>query len=127
MRIAGRTRVWTARRSGSGRKISSSPSLSGGCNVLTFLLDDPGKVMALDLNPYQNYLLEQMKIAAFRELSHPELLEFFGIRKSSRRRPVYGRLRAFLSADAARYWDSRPRRIDRGLIHAGRYESICGA
>jgi S-adenosylmethionine-diacylglycerol 3-amino-3-carboxypropyl transferase len=94
---------------------------SGGCNVLTFLLDDPGKVIALDLNPYQNYLLE-LKIAAFRELSHPELLEFFGIRKSSRRRPVYGRLRAFLSADAARYWDHRPRRIDRGLIHAGRYE-----
>jgi len=94
---------------------------SGGCNVLTFLLDDPGKVIALDLNPYQNYLLE-LKIAAFRDLSHPELLEFFGVRKSSTRLPIYGRLRAFLSADAARYWDNRPRRIDRGLIHAGRYE-----
>jgi len=95
---------------------------SGGCNVLTFLLDDPAKVIALDINPYQNYLLE-LKMAAFRELSYAGLLEFFGVRKSSSRLPIYGRLRMFLSTDAARYWDSRPRRIDRGLIHGGRYES----
>ncbi len=28
---------------------------SGGCNLLTFLIDDPKSVIALDLNPYQNY------------------------------------------------------------------------
>ena len=29
---------------------------SGGCNVLAFLLDNPRKIIALDLNPYQNSL-----------------------------------------------------------------------
>jgi S-adenosylmethionine-diacylglycerol 3-amino-3-carboxypropyl transferase len=94
---------------------------SGGCNVLTFLLDDPRKVIALDVNPHQNFLLE-LKIAAFRELSHAELLEFFGVRKSSSRLRTYARLRPALSANAARHWDNRPRQIDRGLIHVGRYE-----
>ena len=32
---------------------------SGGCNVLTFLIDNPKKIIALDLNPYQNYLLSK--------------------------------------------------------------------
>ena len=40
---------------------------SGGCNVLTFLLDDPRKVIAVDANPHQGYLLE-LKMAAFRTL-----------------------------------------------------------
>jgi S-adenosylmethionine-diacylglycerol 3-amino-3-carboxypropyl transferase len=94
---------------------------SGGCNVLTFLLDDPAKVIALDINPSQSYLLE-LKIAAFRELPYAELLAFFGVRESSVRWKIYGRLRGFLSPEAARFWDGRPRRIDRGLIHGGRFE-----
>ena len=95
---------------------------SGGCNVLTFLLDNPRKVIALDVNPHQNHLL-QLKIAAFRKLSHRQLLEFFGVRPSAARLKLYReRLRSFLSDDAAEFWDARPKKISRGLIHAGRYE-----
>jgi S-adenosylmethionine-diacylglycerol 3-amino-3-carboxypropyl transferase len=95
---------------------------SGGCNVLAFLLDDPRKVIALDVNPHQGYLLE-LKMAAFRTLTHGEMLGFFGIRPCPDRSGIYRhRLRASLTADAARFWDGRPRDIARGLIHAGRYE-----
>jgi len=95
---------------------------SGGCNVLTFLLDDPRKVIALDLNPHQNHLLE-LKAAAFRKLSHRQLLAFFGVRTSSSRLALYrDRLRPDLSNAARRFWDGRPSKIARGLIHAGRYE-----
>jgi S-adenosylmethionine-diacylglycerol 3-amino-3-carboxypropyl transferase len=95
---------------------------SGGCNVLTFLLDDPRKVIALDVNPHQNQLL-QLKIAAFRKLSYRQLLEFFGVRPSTARLKLYReRLRPCLSEDAAEFWDARPKKIVRGLIHAGRYE-----
>jgi len=94
---------------------------SGGCNVLTFLIDDPGRVVALDLNPHQNSLLE-LKIAAFRELCYADLLAFFGVRPSSSRVGVYARLRSCLTADAVRFWDAHLREIDRGLIHCGRYE-----
>jgi S-adenosylmethionine-diacylglycerol 3-amino-3-carboxypropyl transferase len=95
---------------------------SGGCNLLAFLLDDPRKVIALDVNPHQGYLLE-LKMAAFRMLSYRRNLEFFGVRPSSTRVACYRRrLRPCLSSDAARFWDGHPRKIARGIIHAGRYE-----
>jgi len=95
---------------------------SGGCNVLAFLLDDPRKVIALDVNPHQGYLLE-LKMAAFRALSYERTLEFFGVRRSSTRLECYRQeLRPHLSSEAARFWDGRPGKIVGGLIHAGRYE-----
>jgi S-adenosylmethionine-diacylglycerol 3-amino-3-carboxypropyl transferase len=95
---------------------------SGGCNLLAFLLDDPRKVIALDVNPHQGYLLE-LKMAAFRMLSYRRNLEFFGVRPCSTRVAWYRqRLRPCLSGDAARFWDGHPRQIARGIIHAGRYE-----
>ena len=95
---------------------------SGGCNVLTFLLDDPRKVIALDVNPHQGYLLE-LKMAAFRMLSYRRTLEFFGVRPCGARLECYrDRLRPGLSPAAARFWDGHPKGIARGIIHAGRYE-----
>jgi len=95
---------------------------SGGCNLLAFLLDDPRKVIALDVNPHQGYLLE-LKMAAFRTLSYRRTLEFFGVRPSSTRAACYRqRLRPCLSGAAARFWDGHTREIARGIIHAGRYE-----
>jgi S-adenosylmethionine-diacylglycerol 3-amino-3-carboxypropyl transferase len=95
---------------------------SGGCNLLAFLLDDPRKVIALDVNPHQGYLLE-LKMAAIRRLSYDRVLEFFGVRPCSTRAACYRqRLRPCLSGDAARFWDGHTRKIARGIIHAGRYE-----
>jgi S-adenosylmethionine-diacylglycerol 3-amino-3-carboxypropyl transferase len=94
---------------------------SGGCNVLTFLLDNPRKIIALDLNPHQNYLLE-LKIAALRHLSHERLLEFSGVRPSASRLRDYRKVRACLSPEAAAFWDRRLDKIAAGLIHCGRYE-----
>jgi len=95
---------------------------SGGCNLLAFLLDNPRKVIAIDVNPHQGFLLE-LKMTAFRMLSYQCNLEFFGVRPCSRRIECYRqRLRPCLSSDAARFWDGHLRQIARGIIHAGRYE-----
>ena len=94
---------------------------SGGCNTLTFLLDDPAKIIALDISPYQNYLLE-LKIAAFRKLSHGELLEFVGVRPSDRRLEFYQRIRGELTHASQAYWDEQHEKIRNGIMHCGRYE-----
>ena len=94
---------------------------SGGCNTLTFLIDNPKKVFALDLSPYQNFLLD-LKMAAFRELDYAELLEFVGVHPSSQRLELYRRLTKHLQPDSLRYWDRQHRKIERGIIHCGRYE-----
>ena len=46
---------------------------SAGDNALAMLTRDPGRVIALDLSPAQLACLE-LRVAAFRELAHPELL-----------------------------------------------------
>lgn len=94
---------------------------SGGCNALTFLLDDPASVVALDLNPHQNHLLE-LKMAAIRLLSYDDLLRFFGVMESGNRLEMYAGLRSLLSEAAREFWDERRRDIERGILHCGRFE-----
>ena len=94
---------------------------SGGCNTLTFLIDNPRTVYALDLNPRQNYLLD-LKMGAFAALPYGEMLELLGVRPSRRRRELYARVRGALALASRRYWDERQVKVDQGLMHAGRYE-----
>ena len=94
---------------------------SGGCNVLTFLLDNPREIISLDLNPFQNYLLE-LKIAAFKRLTYNELLELLGVKKSCNKILLYKRIRYELTDPAKMYWDNNQYKIERGIINCGRYE-----
>ena len=94
---------------------------SGGCNALAFLIDDPGTVTCLDLNRYQNYLLN-LKINAFKALTHNEILEFFGISASSRRWELYERIKPLLPEDQQIYWENKAADINHGILHSGRYE-----
>ena len=79
---------------------------SGGDNVLEFLLYDPARVVAVDLNPTQTYLLE-LKIAALRQLSHSEMLHFLGVRSPAAAADAYQKVCVDLSHDARSYWDGR--------------------
>jgi S-adenosylmethionine-diacylglycerol 3-amino-3-carboxypropyl transferase len=94
---------------------------SGGCNALAFLLDDPAKVICLDMNRFQNYLLS-LKISAFKTLSYDETLEFFGVRSSKRRWNLYERLKPGLSEEEQLYWSNKKADLNRGIIHCGKYE-----
>src|SRR5437660_11583755 len=57
---------------------------SAGDNSLALLTRSPARVIALDLSSAQLACLE-LPIAAFRELSHPELLELIGSTPRARR------------------------------------------
>ncbi len=94
---------------------------SGGCNVLSFLIDNPGKIIALDLNPYQNYLLE-LKIAAFKMLNYTDMLKFIGVESCKNRQEFYVRVKSSLGEEARNYWDKNLKKIDHGIIQCGRYE-----
>lgn len=63
---------------------------SGGENSLSLLSQSPAKVIAVDCNPSQLAILE-LKAAAFRNLSHAELLRFLGSHPAtpSERREFY--------------------------------------
>jgi S-adenosylmethionine-diacylglycerol 3-amino-3-carboxypropyl transferase len=93
---------------------------SGGDNVLGFLLSDPARIVAVDLNPTQTWLLE-LKMAAIRQLSHGDLLHLVGVRPGGAR-DLYASLRADLSDEARSYWDGRLASLDTGLLASGGFE-----
>jgi S-adenosylmethionine-diacylglycerol 3-amino-3-carboxypropyl transferase len=94
---------------------------SGGCNALAFLIDDPEKIICLDMNKYQNYLLS-LKMSSFRILSYKETLEFFGIIPSKRRLELFHRIKPSLPEDEQLFWKNNKRALKNGIIHCGKYE-----
>jgi S-adenosylmethionine-diacylglycerol 3-amino-3-carboxypropyl transferase len=97
-------------------------AITSGCdNVLGFLLSDPARIVAVDINPAQTYLFE-LKRAAFRNLSHAEMLVFLGVGGGRGASRLYPRLRKALSAPARDYWDAHQGWFDRGLLLQGGFE-----
>jgi len=95
---------------------------SAGDNALAMLARGPRRVVALDLSSAQLACLE-LRVAAFRELSHPEVLELIGSNPSDRRRELYLKARPALSDAAREFWDSRGDAIAQGIGHAGKFEN----
>jgi S-adenosylmethionine-diacylglycerol 3-amino-3-carboxypropyl transferase len=94
---------------------------SGGDNVLGFLLNDPERLISVDLNPAQTFLLE-LKMAAFRRLPHDEMLAFLGVQRSAHAEGLYQGLRGDLTSQARHYWDERQAWFNRGLLTQGGFE-----
>ncbi len=94
---------------------------SAGDNTLALLTRAPAHVVALDLSPAQLACL-QLRIAAFRSLTHPELLELIGATPSNRRIGLYTRCRSGLSVEARTFWDARPGVIADGIGSGGKFE-----
>jgi S-adenosylmethionine-diacylglycerol 3-amino-3-carboxypropyl transferase len=94
---------------------------SAGDNALSLLTCRPERVIVLDLNPSQLACLE-LRVAAYRELDHPGLLELIGSRPSQRRDALYRRCRSQLSAPMRDFWDAHAEEIARGIGGAGKFE-----
>jgi S-adenosylmethionine-diacylglycerol 3-amino-3-carboxypropyl transferase len=92
-----------------------------GARPLDLLLDGPGRVVSVDINPAQNHLLE-LKLAALKTLSYLEYAQVLGLREFGGRRLLYDRLRQNLSERARAFWDHRPGLIERGVIYQGTWE-----
>ena len=94
---------------------------SAGDNALALLTRNPERVIAIDLSPAQIACLE-LRVAAYRELTHGELLELIGSRPSTRRAALYARCRPALTAEARGIWDARSTAIEQGIGSAGKFE-----
>jgi len=94
---------------------------SAGDNSFNLLKAAPALVLAVDLNPAQLACCELRK-AAFTRLSHPELLQFLGLREGRDRLAVYQELAGLLSPVSRQYWDHHLNLIAAGIVHAGKFE-----
>jgi S-adenosylmethionine-diacylglycerol 3-amino-3-carboxypropyl transferase len=96
---------------------------SGGCNTFGLLLENPGRIFAVDINPCQSHLME-LKRAAIRRLDLANLHSFLGLNPASNRTEMFESLGSDLSDPALAYWRSRRAAIQDGVIYQGRYEQF---
>ena len=108
-----------ALRLGAGKRVFCITA--GGGRVLNLLYDHPQELLAVDVNPTQNHLLE-LKIAAMRALSYEPYLAFLGVRRARDRLKVYQGLRPALSHAAGAYFDAHPELVRRGVLFQGSLE-----
>jgi S-adenosylmethionine-diacylglycerol 3-amino-3-carboxypropyl transferase len=95
---------------------------SAGDNSLSLLACGPKSVAAIDLNETQLFCLEA-RIAAYRHLSHPELLQLMGSRPCEDRARLWQRLGHDMSDAAAAYFDTHMEDLKvLGLGGMGRFE-----
>lgn len=94
---------------------------SAGDNALALLSRAPQRVVALDLNKTQLACLA-LRVSAYKELSHKELLELVGSRPSQRRTQLYQRCRPLLAGEERAFWDAHPQLIANGIGSAGKFE-----
>ena len=100
---------------------------SAGDNALALLTRDPGRVIAVDLNPAQLACLK-LRIAAYQTLEHEELLTLIGSRNPeggagvSLRRELYQRCSKLIDESTRRFWNAHPQEIDLGIGTAGKFE-----
>lgn len=104
---------------------------SGGCNSLCLLLEDPSRVVSIDLNPAQLAMLE-LKRAAIIELDYEDFLEVLGVPfygkpprlSGPQRLELYRRIRGHLSSSAAEFWEENPHLIEKGAFWCGKVEAF---
>lgn len=94
---------------------------SGGDNSLAILGAGASRVISIDINPAQNYLLE-LKYRATWVLSYDEYLEFLGIRDLKNRMYFFGKIRPELSRQTRDWWSNHKELIQSGIIHCGRFD-----
>lgn len=77
---------------------------SAGDNILSYALERPKRIHAVDLNPAQNHLLE-LKVAAFRGLGYHDMWKMFGEGKHEDfHNLLLTKLSPHLSSQAFDYW-----------------------
>jgi betaine lipid synthase len=77
---------------------------SAGDNVLSYLMQSPARVHAVDLNPTQNHLLE-LKAASYSALPYEDFWKIFGDGKHPNfRELLISKLSPHLSSRAFQYW-----------------------
>ena len=92
---------------------------SAGENCLSMLSRNPAKVIAVDMNPSQLACVE-LRVAAYKQLKHCELLQLIGSRPGENRLELYDKCRHELSSDVQKFWDGHHEDIENGIGSAGK-------
>ncbi len=95
---------------------------SAGDNSFSLLTLNPELIVAGDLNPVQLFLCELKKLA-ITKFDDDELISFLGFIENNQRNKLYQSIKNKLSSAARNYFDMHSNDIEKGIIHAGKFEN----
>jgi len=99
--------------------------ITGSGERLISLIDSPGleKVVAVDINPEAQFLLE-LKLIAIEKLEIEEYLDFIGYYDTpDHRLEIFSRLTPHLTPDSLKYWQNNFSKIKKGILNIGHFEN----
>ncbi len=96
---------------------------ASGDRPLNLLTRECQKIVCIDANHTQNYLL-QLKMVAMQFLEHKEYLAFLGAIPGQGRRETLRRLVPLMNQEAAQFWLKHESLISKGVIYQGAVERL---
>jgi S-adenosylmethionine-diacylglycerol 3-amino-3-carboxypropyl transferase len=96
---------------------------ASGDRPLHLLMTDCAEIISIDMNRIQNHLLE-LKLAAIAALDYEKYLAFLGCTPCANRDAILQKLKPFLSAESAEFWEKHKKLLRRGIIYQGRIERL---
>lgn len=93
-----------------------------GSRALELSIANPSRIVSIDFNPTQNFLLE-LKIAAIKNLEYEDVMAFIGLEPSTDRLSTYQKLKSELSREAQSFWDKESDKIKNGILYCGTWET----
>ncbi len=94
---------------------------ASGDRPLHLLLDNPAKVVAVDMNQTQNHLLG-LKLAAIKTLDYGGYAGFLGLKPEPARRALGAKVLASCTPGVRRFWETHRALLDQGILYQGRWE-----
>lgn len=108
-----------------GLEIKASDELliitSAGCNVLNALLKSPKKIIAIDINPYQNKLL-RFKLQLYKHSDFETMSVLLGIDKTTSCIDAFNRVKEFFTDEECKAWERYFIENPDGLLTNGHLE-----
>lgn len=96
---------------------------ASGDRPLNLLTRECQKMVCLDANPVQNYLLH-LKVAAMKALDYEAYLSFLGATPDKDRLLTLEYLVPFMDPGAAKFWKRHKRMISKGVLYQGAVERL---
>lgn len=94
---------------------------ASGDRPLNLLIDSCKKLIAIDANPIQNYLL-QLKMAAVNQLNYNDYAAFLGLTDHPNRLVFLEQVLSYLSEASRTYWLNNKKNLQKGILYRGATE-----
>jgi S-adenosylmethionine-diacylglycerol 3-amino-3-carboxypropyl transferase len=96
---------------------------ASGDRPLNLLSRECQKIVCIDANPVQNYLL-QLKVAAMQVLDYQQYLAFLGAIPGRERRKTLELLLPYMESQAAQFWMKHEKMVVKGVLYQGAIERL---